>query len=335
VTVVDYDTGEIVSRAVVIPKPADVVDVYALCLSAEAFYIALDDVAEVYDAKAKFAGIDTYMAQKSKDGRARIGATMRRLETHIGELIGPSEHGGDRKTDQDRRDGLDPLTRHERAEFRLMAAHPDIVEAVISEADDNAPPSRKKILGAIRVHKQTTKKETDVHTLTSADRTEQIRRLSASGMTSSAIADELGITVSRVSAIAKQSGLVLGRRSAAGMTARVSTAKAMAAEGHTSRQIADAIGITFQSMGLFRRTHDIKVPADQVVGRSSSGNRIDSVRVVVEAVKAVQGIGMLFPQIDYSVLPHDAIDDWVSVLDESITSLTTLRKNLNKEKTQQ
>lgn len=44
----------------------------------------------------------------------------------------------------------DGLTRNQRYEFRLMAAHPEIVEQVIAESTDEQPASRRKVMAAIR-----------------------------------------------------------------------------------------------------------------------------------------------------------------------------------------
>lgn len=114
---------------------------------------------------------------------------------------------------------------------------------------------------------------------------------------------------------------------------RVEKARSMAAEGYTSKQIGNAIGITDDSgagMAHFRRYHGVEVPADAVAGR----RRFDPVRIVSAAVQSVDGIGILFDQIDYSILPRDQVKGWVAVLDESIKSLQALRKQLIKEQPQ-
>ena len=46
----------------------------------------------------------------------------------------------------------DGLTRNERWQFRKIAEHPAIVNAVIDESTDDDPPSRRKILAAIAEH---------------------------------------------------------------------------------------------------------------------------------------------------------------------------------------
>lgn len=45
------------------------------------------------------------------------------------------------------------LTRNERWAFRLMAAHPDIVEAEIAKGTDEHPVSRAQVMRAIRAHR--------------------------------------------------------------------------------------------------------------------------------------------------------------------------------------
>jgi hypothetical protein len=50
----------------------------------------------------------------------------------------------------------DGLHRQQLADFRLMAAHPDIVEEVIANSTDKAPASRRKVVAAIKQRLGTT-----------------------------------------------------------------------------------------------------------------------------------------------------------------------------------
>jgi hypothetical protein len=60
----------------------------------------------------------------------------------VGDLLGPAEHGGDRKSDQVPHAELDhDIPANRRSEFRKMAANPDIVEEVAAEGTDDNPPS--------------------------------------------------------------------------------------------------------------------------------------------------------------------------------------------------
>lgn len=101
-------------------------------------------VREVYD---RMAAIAEYLARQEHARSAQ--AAMRRIEVRLGELSGPAEHGGDRKSDQVPHEVLD-LPKNRTHEFRKMAANPEVVEEVIAESTEQSPPSRNKVLNAIR-----------------------------------------------------------------------------------------------------------------------------------------------------------------------------------------
>ena len=310
-----------------IPRPADVTDVYDLCARVESMLSAVDDIMDAYDAKAKFAAIDTYLAQTSKDGRARLAATMRRLEARIGELLGVADNGGRRESGVS--SFASELTPNERHQFRQMAAHPEVVEQVIAESDDHQPASRSKVLAAIRDSIQATETESVMQRTGNTGRAEQIRTLASLGMSTQQIADDLGLTQAAVSGIAFRAGIAVGQNSRQAVAERVETARRMAAEGHTSDQIGAAIGV--DSMTMFKKRHGIEVPADAVVGKRRN---LDSNRIVGATVAAVTGIDSLFDAIDYTALDRTELDHWISSLSDAIRSLTTLRNNLRKELTQ-
>jgi hypothetical protein len=71
---------------------------------------------------------------------ARVGdpppaASMRRLEVRIGQVLGAPRQG--ERTDLSTATEKSPLSKDQRSEFRRMAAHPEIVERVIAESDDD------------------------------------------------------------------------------------------------------------------------------------------------------------------------------------------------------
>ena len=110
----------------------------------------VDDIAQVKDVSARWAAITEYARRTSRDGIAEAEAVLRRLETRIGQLD---------KSRQGARTDLELCTYGRRSselhwrtasEFRLMAKHPEIVEAVIADSTDANPPSRRKVVGAIR-----------------------------------------------------------------------------------------------------------------------------------------------------------------------------------------
>jgi hypothetical protein len=136
VTIIDADTGEIVSStALERPRLAEPGQPIALaqlipqCRSIEVWAERTESVAEVKDAAHKLDAIGRYIAATSKDGCAVVAATQRRLEARIGVLLGKaSRNGGNSRNGSSAIDPFDDLTKDERSAFRKMADHPDIVE---------------------------------------------------------------------------------------------------------------------------------------------------------------------------------------------------------------
>jgi hypothetical protein len=75
---------------------------------------------------------------------------MRRLEVRIGQLLGPAKPGPQPESSVATEDR--DLSRHERHEFRQMAANPEAVEDIIATSTDDEPPSRRKVMAAIKPH---------------------------------------------------------------------------------------------------------------------------------------------------------------------------------------
>lgn len=212
--------------------PEQVSDLVVLddqCASVEQWAADCDSIAALKDAGNKLAAIGEYLQRTSVEGRARVAAAMRRLEVRIGELLGPAQNGGDRRSDQFHRDETE-ISGPIRTQFRAMAANPDAVEQVIAESSDEEPASRRKVMQAVKPS-------------AAMDRLDQARRNNPPEPPSF--------------------------RSRDAMEARVAKAREMAELGSTSRQIAAEIGIAAEGMAQFRRTHGIDVPADRVVGKSA------------------------------------------------------------------
>jgi hypothetical protein len=123
------------------------VDDYAA--QVEVYAEATDDVHEVRDLRNKWGAITEYIRRTSRQGVARAEAAERKLEVRIGVLLGPREVGGRGKPSI----APEGLSADARSEFRLMADHADVVEAVIASSSDESPPSRRKVVNAIRSHR--------------------------------------------------------------------------------------------------------------------------------------------------------------------------------------
>lgn len=167
-TVVDVDTGEVIAATTLakpdIARPGEPISLARItsqCRSIEVWAEHCDSIPDITDARNKLAAIEQYVASTSKDGRALIAAAQRRLEIRVGILLGPAkagnptganQHGGTSSASE-----VPPsvdLSANERSQFRKMADHPEIVEAVIDESDDETPASRRRTLDEINRAKQ-------------------------------------------------------------------------------------------------------------------------------------------------------------------------------------
>lgn len=156
-SVVDVDTGEIIPAGALakpdITRPGEPISLARItsqCRSIEVWAEHCDSIPDITDARNKLAAIEQYVASTSKDGRALIAAAQRRLEIRIGILLGPAKVGAHSSATE----GSD-LSKDERSEFRKMADHPEVVEAVIDDSDDQTPASRRRTLDEINRAKQT------------------------------------------------------------------------------------------------------------------------------------------------------------------------------------
>lgn len=199
-TLINADTGEVVSGGLVIaPQPTSLAQVDGQCAAIESWAEQCTSIPDLQDATNKLAAIDEYLNRTSVEGRGRVASAMRRLEVRIGKLLGPAENGGDRKSDQFRRDGTDrgeDLSRHQRTEFRQMAENEEEVEAVIAESTDDKPASRRSVIDRIKAARdkhpaptKSGKSQAEVEA-----RVAKAKEMAAEGYTSRQIADALGYT---------------------------------------------------------------------------------------------------------------------------------------------
>ena len=181
--------------SLVVREPSSLVEVHDQCAAVEMWASECQNIAELREARNRLGAINEYLERTSNEGRARVSAAMRRLEVRIGELLGPPQHGGDRKSDQVEHDRLD-LSKDQRREFRQMAEHPEVVEAVIAESTDEQPASRRKvtqrIAEAVRAHPSEPPAFKSREAVEA--RATKAREMAAEGYTSRQIAKEIGIS---------------------------------------------------------------------------------------------------------------------------------------------
>lgn len=118
-----------------------------VCASVVQWANDCDDVKTVLEALEVFGVVAEYL--RINDAAREGEAAMRYLEMRIGELAGPAVIG------RPSSDGNVPHVEHNLHrtrlhEFRQMAQHPDVVEQVIVESSQESPPSRTKVLNAIK-----------------------------------------------------------------------------------------------------------------------------------------------------------------------------------------
>ncbi len=188
-------------------EPTSLVAVNDQCAAVEQWAEQCDSIPELQDAANRLAAIDEYLGRTSIEGRGRVAAAMRRLEVRIGKLLGPpmtpQEAGAMRGRDRDHDLAID---NHTKADLRRMAENEHEVEAVIAEATDERPASRRSVTDRIRSAVQNN--PTDDRTkLPLAERADQIRSLAKKNWTSPQIADEVGLSAERVRDIARRTDI--------------------------------------------------------------------------------------------------------------------------------
>jgi len=304
---------------VVANEPSSLAEVDTRMRSIEQMAEQSESIPEILDWANRAAAFKTYLTRTSKDGRARVDAASRRLELRIGVLLGPSQNGGDRKTDQFTREVTD-LAPNQINAFRQMAEHPDIVEAVIAGADDSKPPSRSWVLRKIKAQ-------------TSGEHA-RMSELAAEGLTTAEIADRVGKTYRAVNQYLTKHHIEPGGQTRSNMDDRLKSYKKLSAEGHTLDQIAEKLGVRRNSLAEWVRQNALpRPPAEGSVART---RRLDNDRIVNETVLGLEGTVValkLAGNLADAGLNPDLIEGWVTSMNASMTALTRFHKQL-KEMTQ-
>lgn len=190
--------------SVIKPQEAtSLVVVHGQCEAIEAWAAASNSIPEIQDCVNRLAAIDEYLTLTSKQGRARVAAAMRRLEVHIGILLGPPPGAGPGRGKTSVAKDLSPDQRYQ---FRRMAEHRDIVETIIAESTDKTPATRSRV---IRSLPRATEPTTPPKKQAAANRAQQIINLTDKGYAPRQIAVELNLSEHRVRALAKEHGITL------------------------------------------------------------------------------------------------------------------------------
>ena len=209
---------------VVATEPTSLAVVYDNCERIEAWAETCTDVAELRDYMNKCSAMSEYMRLTSTEGIARIEAAKRHLEVRVGVLLGQPRQGqkamggGPLLSEEDVR-----IAAAQRSDFRAMAADPETVEEVIAASSDDAPPTRKKVMDAIKSKRAGNDADSAFKKLHRHDAEQRIvkaREMAAAGYTSRQIADTLGIRVDSFTDLRKRNGFDVPADAVVGKTIR-------------------------------------------------------------------------------------------------------------------
>lgn len=107
--------------------------------------------------------------------------------------------------------------------------------------------------------------------------------------------------------------------------------RTLARRNFTSPQIADEIGVSAARVRDIARSIGVEIPADAVFG--GKFRKVDPNRVIDALIEQVTPEQTALAYVAYSELDRDRLEEWVSSLSAAIRSLTTIKRNLQKELT--
>jgi hypothetical protein len=128
------------------PETLTIAEARDVCASVVQWANDQEDVEAVVATREAFKVVAEYLVQH--DAAREAGAAMVLLGNRIGVLLGPAKAG--RPWDNFAGERNYGLSADDAYKFRQMAAHPEIVDRVIEESTEASPPSRNKVLKAIR-----------------------------------------------------------------------------------------------------------------------------------------------------------------------------------------
>lgn len=143
--------------AIPTPSTAAIPDLLNAGLALTEWAQTCDDVQALEEASKAWSVVTQYLTMQEHAREAQ--AVARRLEQRIGE-VSPDRQGERTDLTSSERGGSS-IPSNRLAEFRKMAAHPAVVDQVINESTEKEPPSRNRVLEAIREVERAAKAETE------------------------------------------------------------------------------------------------------------------------------------------------------------------------------
>jgi hypothetical protein len=103
----------------------------------------------------------------------------------------------------------------------------------------------------------------------------------------------------------------------------------MAAKGHLADQIAREVGLSLSRVREIAKQHEIDLRADRIIGRAraTNWNRVMS-QLAMDADTIAEGTAGL----NYGALDGELIPEWISSIEQAISDLQVIRRNLREER---
>lgn len=118
---------------------------------------------------------------------------------------------------------------------------------------------------------------------------------------------------------------IKGQQSAMTRGDRAREIERLAGLGYSTRQIAPMVGIGERAVYDIQRDHQIEIPADRYVKRT---RRIDTNRIISEAVSALEGIAMTLDLVNPADIDQEQARTWLNSLTESLQALSKAKRQI-------
>jgi hypothetical protein len=273
----------------------------------------MEGIADVIEWRSRAEAIRVYTQQKDMGHEAELSAAeiVRRAERRIGQLIREGQAAGEIATEREGR-VLGGKRRH----------------GQLGMPDTEHKPTATSILGEGPIRTQVAAMTDDV---SDEDFEEAIEEAKQEGNMSRAnvVRKVKPTTAQRIADAAKNNPADPPRNLP--LAERSEQIRTLARRNFTSPQIADEIGVSPHRVREIARSIGVEIPADAVFG--GKFRKVDPNRVIDTIIHDATPESASLAFVAYSELDRDRLDEWVSSLSDAIRSLTTIKRNLQKELT--
>jgi hypothetical protein len=271
----------------------------------------MEGLADVIEWKSRAEAIRVYTQQKDMGHEAELSAAeiVRRAERRIGQLIQEGREAGEIATE---RDG------------RVLGGK----RRQLSTDGTELKPTATSILGDGPIRTQVTAM-TDGVDDASFDAAIEEAKQEGNLSRANVVRKVKPTTAQRITDAAKANPPEPPRNLP--LKQRADQIRALAARNLTSPQIADEVGLSAHRVREIAKRADVEISADAVFG--GKFRKVDPNRVIDSIISDASPEASALAFVAYSELDRARLNEWVSSLTAAIRSLTTIKRNLQKELT--